>query len=252
MRRKYEKPRKTNPHKLTIKQHVLPVRSIRRFTSATGKVFLCDVVRQKVRPAGPADDMFVARRAWDQRAEAGYMKKIEDAFQPLADSIIEGRTSEINGDDAVTVSNFYALWYFRARRRDPESEEIQLKGIIGGGGLSKVEEENAEMNGYSFSRADGRMPARFINGVTMQVSLYRYSRHIQATAQWGILRTDDGEFVVPDTPENQIIPIAPQLALAAPAAGGLITFETLVKINQNFMTTSQRYFFAHDITRCPH
>jgi hypothetical protein len=250
--RKHEKPLKINRHRFVVKQHVLPVRSIRRFTNTAGKVLLCDIVRQKVRPASPTDDMFVARRAWDQRAETGYMKKIEDAFQALADSVIEGSIGEINGEDAATVSNFYALWYFRARHRDPEAEEIQLQGIVGGGELSKIEEENLEMNGYIFSRADGRIPARFINGVTLQVSLYKFSRQIQATAQWGILRTDDGEFIVPDTPAHQIIPITPQLALGAPATGGLITFETLLNINRTFMTTSQRYFFTHDISRCPY
>jgi hypothetical protein len=128
VRRKYEKPTKSNPNKFTIKQHVLPVMSIRRFAGAAGKVSFCDVVRKTVRPAGPTDDMFVARRAWDQKAESGYMKNIEDAFQPLADRIIKGRVTSIRGADAVTVSNFYALWYVRARRRSPESEENPTGG----------------------------------------------------------------------------------------------------------------------------
>lgn len=250
-RREHEKPQKTNPNRITVKQHVLPVKSIRRFAGDSGKVFICDIARQKVRPARPADDMFVARRAWDQRAETGYMKKIEDAFQPLADGVIEGKVLEIGGVNAVRVSDFYALWYYRARRRDPEAEEIQMKGIIGEG-LSKVQEENLEMNGYAFSRKDGRISVRFINSAQMYVGLFGLSRQIQASAKWGILRTDDGEFIVPDTPGHQIIPIAPRLALAAPAHGGLITFETLVTINRNLMASSQQYFFAHDITRCPY
>ena len=53
---------------------------------------------------------------------------------------------------------------------------------------------------------------------------------------------------MPDTQSDQIMPIAPQMALATPTPGGLIT---LVAINRVLMATSQRYFFAHDITNCP-
>ena len=164
MPRKHEKPQKTNPNRITVEQHVLPVKSIRRFTGPAGKVSLCDIARQKIRPAGPSDDMFIAKRAWDQRAETGYMKKIEDAFQPLAESVIEGSVIEIKGADVLSVSDFYALWHFRARRREMETQEIQTKGIIGGGGLSKIEEENLEMNGYMFSRAGRPAPETFIRG----------------------------------------------------------------------------------------
>ena len=51
-----------------------------------GRVSLHDLTRSKVRLAKPNDGIFCAMRAWDQRAERGYMKRIEDEFlrlQPL-------------------------------------------------------------------------------------------------------------------------------------------------------------------------
>jgi hypothetical protein len=51
-----------------------------------GRVSLHDLARSKVRLAKPNDGIFCAMRAWDQQAERGYMKRIEDEFlrlQPL-------------------------------------------------------------------------------------------------------------------------------------------------------------------------
>jgi hypothetical protein len=134
----------------------------------------------------------------------------------------------------------------------PRARKIQLVGIEGGKELTKIEEENLESNGYIFARSSGNMPARFINGVQIFIWLNKLSREMQTDAQWGIVRTDDGEFIVPDTPSNQFMPIAPRLALATPTPGGLITFETLVNVNRISIKNSQRYFFAHDISKCPY
>ena len=51
-----------------------------------GRVSLHDLARSKVGLAKPNDGIFCAMRASDQRAERGYMKRIEDEFlrlQPL-------------------------------------------------------------------------------------------------------------------------------------------------------------------------
>ncbi len=88
IRQKFEKPQKGNPHRLPVKQHVLPRDSIARFADGTGMVCLFDKVRNKARQAKSDDDIFCAKRVWDRRAEFGYMKGIEDAFQGLASEIV--------------------------------------------------------------------------------------------------------------------------------------------------------------------
>jgi hypothetical protein len=73
------KPEKTlpkNPNQLTVKQHVFPSRSIERFRNPNGRVSVYDILRRQIRLRAPNDILFCARRAWDQRAEAGYMKQI--------------------------------------------------------------------------------------------------------------------------------------------------------------------------------
>jgi hypothetical protein len=77
-RRAYEKTQNGNPHQLPVKQHVFPARSIARFANSAGMVQLHNLTTQRTRAARPGDAMFCAMRAWDLRAERGYMKQIED------------------------------------------------------------------------------------------------------------------------------------------------------------------------------
>jgi hypothetical protein len=121
---KYEKPQKKNRRLLTVRQHVFPLASIARFADADGRVSLHDLVRGKERSAKPDDDIFCAKRAWDQRAEGGYMKKIEDEFQSLASQVIHGVVSEIGEAEKSVFNRFYALWCMRARRRNLRSRKL--------------------------------------------------------------------------------------------------------------------------------
>jgi hypothetical protein len=164
---KPEKPQKTNPHKLVIDQHVLPLASIARFVDSKGRVSLHDKARGKVRPAKPDDPMFCAKRAWDQRAEVGYMKGIEDAFQALAAKIIDGTVSTIDAEGDSIVNRFYALWYMRARLRTLDTQEIQLNKVTGRN-LTQDEEERLEKNGILFIREGGTVPVRQMNGIQIQ------------------------------------------------------------------------------------
>jgi hypothetical protein len=195
----YEKPQRTNPHRLTIDQHVFPTARIKRFTNQLGRVCVFDIARNKPRPAKPNDSIFLAKRVWDQRTEAA-MKCVEDAFQPLALDIIAGRAPQIDNAAAKIVRDFSALWFVRARHRHLPEQETQLQGFIGGGGLTRDQEEMAEANGCAFIRADGRMPTRCVNGRQILSETIRFSKSL-ASVPWGIVRAHEGEFLVPDNPD---------------------------------------------------
>jgi hypothetical protein len=147
MRRRLERPQKGNPRQLTVKQHVWPFESIRRFSNSQGVVCLCDKRRDKTRLAKPNDPLFCARRVWDQRAETRYMKRIEDAFQALASRVISGSVTHIDGAQKVVVDAFFALWKVRADWRGVQDGVVPLNGITGED-LSQEQEENLEKNGY--------------------------------------------------------------------------------------------------------
>jgi len=81
-----ERPQKGNPHGLTRGQHVIPMATLLRFAASDGlvEVHLRDGRSQRL----PTDNqLFSVDRLWDQRAEAGYMKSVEDNFQALVDML---------------------------------------------------------------------------------------------------------------------------------------------------------------------
>ena len=70
--------------------------------------------------------MFCAMRAWDTRAEFGYMKQIEDQFQELASRIIDKSVTKIEEADKHKVDQFFSLWKMRAIFRAREVTDVQF------------------------------------------------------------------------------------------------------------------------------
>ncbi len=110
---KYEKPQRGNPHRLTIKQHTFPAASIARLANGEGIVSVYHIRSGKVLRLPPADQLFCARRNWDQRAEEGHMKEIEDKFQAMAECIIAATFCVIGADGQKIINDFFQLLVFR-------------------------------------------------------------------------------------------------------------------------------------------
>lgn len=244
-----ERTRPKNPNRLTLRQHVFPVRSMRQFADQSGRVSVFDMLRRKVRPARPGDILFCARRAWDQRTET-YMKHIEDRFQQIAQSIIEGCSDTIEPEQKPAINSMFAIWYMRARYRQLDAQEVQLRGITGDV-LTKIQEENLEKNGYLFTRNGGKIPARQLNGLLLQMRANRYAHDLAALTRWGVIHAQSGEFIVPDVPSHTVVPLSPNLALIAPAPDGTILEQNLAEINSATKANSQEYDFARDLSKCP-
>ena len=126
-----KKPQKGNPHELTVKQHCFPRRSIERFVNDDGIVHVWLIEQGKSIRVLPKDQLFCARWVWDQRAEAGFMREVEDAYQELADGIEEGRiVRRLRVDENRVVTEMYSLWRARSKwRRTPLPDE-PLKDVI--------------------------------------------------------------------------------------------------------------------------
>jgi len=248
-RTRAEKTRRGNPNRLSVNQHVFPLKSTERFTQG-GRVSVSLKARTKVMSLKPNDALFCAHRAWDQRAEAGYMKRIEDEFQTVVAPIIDGKVETIATKQKPAVDRMFALWYLRARYRELEQQEVQLKGVTGNA-LTKEQEENLEQNCYLFVRRGGTMPARLLNGVQLQQRIGAYARELAAdVTRWGVISAQSGEFIVPDVPSQWIIPLSPHLALVGSAPDGVIVEQNLAEINRAARDASQVYFFARDFSAC--
>lgn len=250
-RARAERTRPRNPNSLTVNQHVFPSKSIERFTDQTGRVSVHELHRGEVIRAKPNNSIFCARRAWDERAETGYMKRIEDDFQTIVGPIVDGTVRTLAAEFKAAVDKMYALWYMRSRNRDLESQEIQLNGISGED-ITKEQEENLEKNGYVFARKSGRMPARQLNGLQLQIRINNYARALAASVtRWGIISAQSGEFIVPDVPSHYIIPLTPRITFVNSVPDGMITKSNVAEINRAVRATSRDYFFARDFSSCP-
>jgi hypothetical protein len=168
-RREYEEVQSGNTHRLTVKQHVFPVASIRRFGDPDGRVLLFDLKRDKSRWTTPDDQVFCARRVWDQRAEAGYMRGIEDPFQALAERVIADPGQVLSPKDDAIARRFFALWRCRAAYRYAPEGDIPINGVEGQN-LSKGQEELMERRWGGFARPSG-VPARQMYGLQIQRSI---------------------------------------------------------------------------------
>jgi hypothetical protein len=247
----FEKPQKGNPQQLAINQHTFPAKSIARFADSSGRVQLQITADNFVRRAKPSDRIFCARRVWDHASEVGFCNGIEDNFQRLAERIIAGRVSNLNGEQRHIVSSFYALWLARVQIRERPEMDAVMPGIWLGQTFSKHQEEGLEKAGYAVPRGNV-LPARIINGVALHVLVARHLRQIHPAAQWGIVQASSGEFLVPDSPlHHTFVPITPAIALASPAINQVLHRSAVGLMNAQLRSASRRYFFARDFTECP-
>jgi hypothetical protein len=250
-RRRHEQPQKGNPHKLPIKQHVLPVASIVRFTNNNGVVRLHHVTTGHERNAKPSDDIFCAKRAWDTGAETGFMKHIEDQFQPLASLIIKEKITKIDEpEDKHKIDLFFALWRCRAIYKTKDMTDVPFKGILTSRTLlTRDQEERLEKAGFSFIRDGGVMPTHHLRGDLIRLHIGREMPHLK-DIKWAIVRVHLGQFIVPDRIDIPFIPLDPTRCLFGSGANGTISKTNVIEINRYMKQNCEQYYFANDLREC--
>ena len=156
--------------------------------------------------------MFCAKRIWDQRAEIGYMKDIEDQFQRLATRIVIGLNS-ITPAEHASISKFFALWHLRSHRKKQPEPDHPLHGILGEN-LTKDQQEILENKHYAFALgSDARVPGRIMLGLKIQIHIEEMMRGTFNRKRWGIMRANKGHFLIPDIIELAVIPVSPTICL---------------------------------------
>lgn len=248
--REHEPTQPGNPQKLTTRQHVFPAASIARFGGADGCVTVFDVQRKKTWRAKPEDQAFCARRVWDQRAESGYMRQIEDEFQELACRVIANPTNAMNASEMSTARYFFALWRARAEFRNTPDEDIQLNGVTGHD-WGKETEEHLERNRVGFLRPGGRMPARQLHGMQIQRDVDHWGEVLKSDG-WGVVTLAEGEYIIPDAPAAGVfIPLTPMLALFWGHKSGTFTGAQGRDLNEQMIAKCQNYLICRSAATIP-
>lgn len=240
-KRAYEQVQRGNAHRLTVKQHIFPAASIARFAGPDGRVALFDLKRRASWRPAPDDQVFCARRVWDQRAETGYMRAIEDAFQDLAGRVTADPGRDLSPEDDDAAGRFFALWRGRAAYRSAPDGLIPLNGIEGDV-LTRDQEERLESRWTGFVRPGG-VPARQLYGLCIQRDIDALADRL-SERRWGVLALAEGELIVPDSPERPFIPLTPTLCLAWGHETGTILGEDAALLNRTFLAGCKDYWFC--------
>jgi hypothetical protein len=244
-----ERQQEGNPHRLTIKQHRFPARGIARFAQQDGKVSLRLCQTNKQLRVRPDHEIFCGRRVWDQRAEVGYMKQVENDLQDLVDEILDGLPS-LNAGKSDIVTKFFALWFLRTRSRHNANPGQVIKGIVGEV-LSKDQEEVIESIGGVYVRSDQTMPTRFLVGLQIQRGIDEFVARFGGS-HWGIVTAHESEFVLPDTPgQLMVLPVAPKVCLVYGSENLAIPRSGVAQVNRQAARSATRYLIARDFTQCP-
>ena len=238
---KARRPQKGNPSQLTIRQHVLPRRSIARFAGEDKKVELLRLGHEGVLRLTSDNPIFCATRAWDQRAESGYSRDIEVGYQSLADSILAGRT-ELAESDHLTISRFWALWSLRAEARAKPAPPLQLAGVLEAREFTPAEQEALESKHVVFVENGSQVPSHMWVGLKIQLQIDRIA---SPQIHWGIIHSPDAEFIVPARVGAQgFVPLSPNFALLANHASGTITKDETSCLNKLLLSSAGDYVFA--------
>jgi hypothetical protein len=207
-RAKRVKPQKGNQYTLVCKQHVFPARSIERFARADRKVSVRFLNQNnKLLYLKPTHELFCAARVWDQRAEIGYMKEIEDSFQCLASHIVDSRLTSIAPNEQDTVSRFFALWSLRARGKTQPMQNQPIYGVLPGKNLTMDQKELLESQGLAFINDDTTIPDRILHGLKIQRDIDKVTHKLRDKL-WGVVKAADGDFLIPDIPSMVMVPVS--------------------------------------------
>lgn len=252
---KYEKTQKGNPHKLTVNQHIIPKASIKRFSREDGSVDIYITKDKNKIRFKPENSFFCAMRVWNQNAESGYMKDIEDQYQKLIVNLVKRPSRDITTNENRVISEMFALWNCRwnidrqplpqikyknvkALAFNPNKEERERLEKVG---ISPIYEENNE---FTIAKRDILAPI-------IRLNIIRVVEELEGS-NWKLVESAHGQFIFPDNAKNiDYMPVTPKFCLIHCAAYNQIYYKDLTALNNNSISNSVKYFFANDLKNCP-
>ncbi|OIO62530.1 MAG: hypothetical protein AUJ47_07575 [Candidatus Marinimicrobia bacterium CG1_02_48_14] len=247
----YEKPQKRNPHQLTVRQHVFPQFCIKRFCNTEGSVSYYDKQTGLTNLKTPRDVVFCAMRVWDQRAEAGYMKSIEDKYECLSNRIIDGDIKTLTPEHQNEITEMFCIWNLRHFYKKNPILDQKLHGVLDQEPkFSKDEQEQLEKNHIGYIKEGAVVPGRDIAGVQLQLRLFDLKKRF-SDGNWGIIRSNKDEFIVPDNFNKGILPLSPNICLIFACDNMVIDSQNVAQINSWAVESSTNYYFAKDLSACP-
>ncbi|MGO9613047.1 MAG: hypothetical protein ACLPX5_08430 [Dissulfurispiraceae bacterium] len=238
----FEKTTKGNPYGITLRQHIIPSHYIKAFAGDDGLVEVQRIVNGSRFKAAPKNQVFCVKRVWDQKAEAGWMKNIEDCFQKAVSDYLKSGKTIPNG----IATDFFLLWHIKSRlARNPPKSPI-LAGLFPEN-LSKEQEEILEAKGYIYVNKEPRLKSRFvasIEGLRAMDSL----RQEHAKTVWSVVISHERPFLVPKhCPQDGYLPLDPNTALFRNSHSREYTSEYTLQINKSIFEHEDEIVFSKSL-----
>lgn len=246
----YEKTQKGNPHNLTKKQHIFPKFLIKNFCDEGGYVEFFHFSDGIIKKVTPKDMVFCTKRVWDERAESGYMKSIEEAFLGISNQIILNNKNTFSKQEHMAISEMHLLWLFRQQYRDRYPEDIKLNGVMEPkDAWTKDEQEQLEAKHVIAFNDKGNIPARNMIGDQIQQLIMRHKSDFEGK-KWGLLRAKKCEFLVPDKPKFNVFPIHPKICFIEGEKNKFISKKDVMTVNQYSVHNLENYYFGKNLNDC--
>ncbi len=243
MRKTYEKPSKGNPHRISIRQHILSKKVIENFCDSTGSVEVKTLFNGKVYRAKPDNPIFCANRVWDQRAENGWMKSIEDNFHNLLNFPLKIS----NNFDQKLISQYFALWSVRSHYNKEPMQDAQLNGILPDS-LTSDKQEIIESKHANFVDNNGKVESRFVVSFSAQRD-YDIIMQSLREIKWKLLVSRSKPFVVPKHCSSiLLLPISPCFLFAGNLNSGYVNANDVLQINRTIISEERELIFSSELT----
>jgi len=248
-----ESPQRGNPHRLVVRQHVLPLKSVARFADSDGLVDVRLPLGAKNFRVSPRNSLFCARRVWNQRAKTSFMKEIEDRFQETVDMlrVVMGNRIGPRANEAIT--EFFLLWMLRAEHRLAPTTDAKLSEISSlEHDVTQDEDELLESVGVTCIRPDYTIAARHFSGDQIRIDSLKLGKRLRFVT-WHLACADAGEFLVPDRPtlDSMMVLLDPSTILLPFPVRTALTRLQVARVNGSLVDSSVEYYFARDLSKSP-
>ena len=109
------------------------------------------------------------------------------------------------------------------------------------------QQETLEKAHTTIIQPEASIAGRHIAGVRIQMKLISV-RESMKHIHWGILKSRDGHFVVPDNSANRfILPVTPEICLTNGEGYRIATKCGLSEMNEQSIQESKEYYFARNL-----
>ncbi|MEZ8742041.1 hypothetical protein AB6E21_18535 [Photobacterium swingsii] len=235
--------RKNNPHQIVKKQHVFPKHSLTRFCNDKGLLIVKYKSGENSFLATPSNPVFYANRLWNEHAESGLMKSIEDEFQLVVSKLLAEQA--LSEQEHLAITKMYALWKFRSEIPERVTEPLVLDSSMVYSVDDQDEAERLEKGRIYFFQ-NGQLSRQMCVGIALPYAIEKVSIQVGKATTWGIVRAIEGQFIIPDTcPDLVVIPVSPSVMLTAKMPSADVGLNVVDEFNHHFIKLCKKYYFAH-------